>query len=88
MKTRLQKEGRRLYLTAPFGDVDPIRGVLFTARGGKLYPLKAVYTQKEKRRERRKGIPFREPTWEHKALSIQLRGSPRLTSKTKGRRKN
>ena len=33
MKARLQKEGRRVDLTATFGEPDPVRGVLFTASG-------------------------------------------------------
>ena len=33
MKARLQKEGIRLDLTAPFGEPDPVRGVLLAARG-------------------------------------------------------
>ena len=59
MKVRLEKEGRRLHLTAPFGELDPVRGVcVFLQLEGKLYPLKAVCTQKEQRkqnRETRKG---------------------------------
>ena len=31
MKARLQKEGTRLDLTAPFGELDPVRGVLLVA---------------------------------------------------------
>ena len=30
MKARLRKEGRRLDLTAPFGEQQPVLGVLFT----------------------------------------------------------
>ena len=30
MKARLQKEGRRLDLTAPFRELEPVRGVLLT----------------------------------------------------------
>ena len=43
MTARLQKEGRRLDITAPFGELDPVYGVLFTA-SGKTIPLKAVCT--------------------------------------------
>ena len=33
MKARLQNEERRLDLTALFGELDPLRGVLCTASG-------------------------------------------------------
>ena len=63
MKAHLQKEGTGLDLNAPFAELDPVRGVLFTA-AGKLYPSKVVCTQKEKKEKRKKkgNSPFREPT--------------------------
>ena len=49
MKARLQKEGRRLYQTVP--SASQIQYVVcFLQLAGKLYPLKSVCTQKEKRK--------------------------------------
>ena len=44
MNARLQKEGIRLDLTAPFGETDPVRGVLLAALAGKRYPLSCLHT--------------------------------------------
>ena len=75
MEACIQKEGRRLDLSAPFGELDPVRGVLFTVSGH------SQTKEKEERVFHSENLlgsirPFR-----FNSVAVSL-ANPRLTCKT------
>ena len=62
LKVRLQKEGRWLDLTAPFGELDPVCDMLFTDSGLNLFAHKKK-KGKRKKKESENPLGSLRPFW-------------------------